>query len=110
MADIPFYACWRDIAGRHICTLVKIRVNGQWTKVTIDAGPNAKGYKLFDSRIDELVTILGFTLPYNFFIKERELTGVQFDWNHVTGFKFYYKEATMRTDFTTETRTLCLIP
>ena len=91
MADIPFYACWRDLADRQIWTLVKIRVNGQWGKVTIDAGPNAKGYQLFDSRIDELVTILGFTLPVNFFIKERELTGVQFDWNHVTGFKFYYK-------------------
>ena len=91
MADIPFYACWRDIADRQIWTPVKIRVNGQWGKVTIDAGPNAKGYQLFDSRIDELVTILGFTLPTNFFIKERELTGVQFDWNHVTGFKFYYQ-------------------
>ena len=91
MADIPFYACWRDIADRQIWTLVKIRVNGQWAKVTIDAGPNAKGYQLFDSRIDELVTILGFTLPVNFFIKERELTGVNFDWNNVTGFKFYYK-------------------
>ena len=91
MADIPFYVCWRDIADRQIFTVVKVRVNGQWGKITIDAGPNSKGYQLFDSRIDELVTILGFTLPTNFFIKERELTGVQFDWNHVTGFKFYYK-------------------
>lgn len=91
MADIPFYVCWRDLFDRQIFTTVKVRVNGQWGKITVDAGPNAKGYQIFDSRIDELVSILGFTLPYNFFIKERELTGVQFDWNHVTGFKFYYK-------------------
>ena len=91
MADIPFYACWRDLSDREIWTIAKIRVNGQWGKITIDAGPNAKGYQLFDSRIDELVTILGFTLSENFFIKERETTGIKFDWNHVTGFKFYYK-------------------
>ena len=91
MADIPFYACWRDIADRQVWTLVKVRFNGQWGKVTIDAGPNAKGYQIFDSRIDELVNILGYTLPQNFFIQERELTGVRFDWNHVTGFKFYYQ-------------------
>jgi hypothetical protein len=76
MADIPFYACWRDLFDRQIWTLVKVRVNGQWAKITIDAGPNAKGYQIFDSRIDELVTILGYTLPQNFFIKERELTGL----------------------------------
>ena len=91
MADIPFYACWRDIADRQIWTTAKVRFNGEYGKITIDAGPRAKGYQIFDSRIDELVTILGFTLPQNFFIKERELTGVRFDWNHVTGFKFYYK-------------------
>jgi len=91
MADIPFYACWRDLSDRQIWTLAKVRFNGQWGKVTVDAGPNAKGYQLFDSRIDELVNILGYTLPQNFFIQERELTGVRFDWNHVTGFKFYYK-------------------
>lgn len=91
MADIPFYACWRDLSDRQIWTTAKIRFNGQWGKVTVDAGPNAKGYQLFDSRIDELVQILGYTLPQNFFIQEREQTGVRFDWNHVTGFKFYYK-------------------
>lgn len=90
MADIPFFACWRDIADRQIFTTAKLRFNGEYGKVTIDAGPRAKGYQLFDSRIDELVQILGYTLPQNFFIKERELTGVRFDWNHVVGFKFYY--------------------
>ncbi len=69
MSDIAFYACWRDIADRQIWTLVKVRVNGQWGKITIDAGPNAKGYQLFDSRIDELYTILGFTLPTKFLHK-----------------------------------------
>jgi|APSaa5957512535_1039671.scaffolds.fasta_scaffold16650_2 hypothetical protein len=91
MADMEFYACWRDIADRQIFTTAKVRFNGEWGKVTIDAGPNAKGYQIFDSRIDELISIMGFTLPQNFFIKERELTGVRFDWNHVVGFKFYYK-------------------
>ena len=91
MADIPFYACWRDIADRQIWTTAKVRFNGEYGKITIDAGPRAKGYQIFDSRIDELVTILGYTLPQNFFIKERELTGVRFDWNHVVGFKFYYQ-------------------
>ena len=76
---------FRDLQDHRVFVDVKIRVSGDWIFFKFDAGPQAR-MQLHDDRTDELFKLLGFTFPHNFFIKERDLGGIRFDWNHVKEF------------------------
>lgn len=52
--------------------------NNQWETHDLDFGVRASQDSFF-SRFDELATLFGYTLPYNWFIPEREFTGKAFD-------------------------------
>lgn len=56
--------------------------NYEWETFDLSFGPRSP-QNYFFSRFDELVNILGYTLPYDQFIPEREFSGVQFDWRYV---------------------------
>lgn len=90
MADIPYIHWWRDISDRIVYSETKIPAHDRWQKIKVQAGPKAN-LQLHDSRIDELFKLFGFTFPDNFFIAERELTGVKFDWRRVKEFGCFYQ-------------------
>jgi len=92
MYEMPFVYHFRDLFDRTVYTEVKARRNGKYTTIDFEAGPNAK-MQLHDNRTDELITFLGFTLSTNFFLEEKEYTGVRFDWENVKGMGMFWKGA-----------------
>lgn len=91
-ADIPFLLFFRDKFDTLVYKEITQRSHNRWGKFRTAAGPNAN-MKIFDSRIDELFTALGFTFPDNFFLEQRELTGLKFDWRRVKEIFCVYKES-----------------
>ena len=92
MSEIPFIWAFRDIFDRTVYTEAKARINGKWGTMKLEAGPNAK-MQLHDSRTDELFSIFGYVFPHNFFLTEKEYTGVNFDWRRVKEIKCFWKGA-----------------
>jgi len=90
--DMPIVWWFLDKFDRIVYTETKIRRNGEWDTIAFPAGPDAK-MQLYDNRIDELVTLLGYTLPFNFFLQEKEYTGVRFDWRNVKAMGCFYKDS-----------------
>ncbi len=90
--DMPLVWWFMDKFDRIVYTETKVRRNGEWDTIAFPAGPEAK-MQLYDNRIDELVTLLGYTLPFNFFLQEKEYTGVRFDWRQVKAMGCFYKDA-----------------
>jgi hypothetical protein len=90
--DMPIVWWFLDKFDRIVYTETKIRRNGEWDTIAFPAGPDAK-MQLYDNRIDELVILLGYTLPFNFFLQEKEYTGVRFDWRNVKAMGCFYKDA-----------------
>ncbi len=67
------------------------RVNNAWEQHTIPVGPRAP-QSLYNSRINELEIVFGHILPnFNFFLPEREFSGVLFDWRYLKGFGVFMK-------------------
>ena len=90
--DMPIVWWFLDKFDRIVYTETKIRRNGEWDSIVFPAGPDAK-MQLYDNRIDELVNLLGYTLPFNFFLQEKEYTGVRFDWRNVKAMGCFYKDS-----------------
>ena len=90
MANMSFIYWYRDIFNRIVYGEKVIPLNGFWKKIRLEAGYGSN-LKLLDSRINELFKLYGYVFPHNHFLKERELTGVRFDWNHVKEMGFFYK-------------------
>jgi len=90
--DMPIVWWFLDKFDRIVYTETKIRRNGEWDTIAFPAGPDAK-MQLYDNRIDELVTLLGYTLPFDFFLQEKEYTGVRFDWRNVKAMGCFYKDS-----------------
>ena len=91
MPNVPGVMWWRDLQDRVIYTDANIENAKGWGKIKADAGTQAKAYKLHELRTDELATIFGYVLPTDFTLKEKEFTGIQFDWNKVVEFGWFYK-------------------
>ena len=90
--DLPLIFWFLDKFDRIVYTETKVRRNGEWDTIAFPAGPEAE-MQLYDNRIDELVQLLGYTLPFNFFLQEKEYTGVRFDWRNVKAMGCFYKDA-----------------
>lgn len=90
-ADFPMVFWAMDKFDRIVFQEFTCRVNDQWQDVTLPFGNNS-GMELFVSRIDEAVKAGDFILPFDFTIKEREFTGVAFDWRFVKCVGWFYKE------------------
>ena len=69
--------------------------NGSWQDHTIPVGPRSP-QAIHNSRIDELYRepIFGHILPnFDFFLLEREFTGIEFDWRFVKGWGIFWKDS-----------------
>ena len=81
-ANIKQIFWFQDISDRIAIYRYDIPTHGEWQKITIPAGPGSN-LELHDSRIDELSSLFGWVFSDQTFLKERELTGVRFDWTNV---------------------------
>ncbi len=82
-----------DRADKVFVQEFKQRVNNAWEQHTIPVGPRAP-QSLYNSRIDELESIFGHTLPnFDFFLPEREFNGVIFDWRFLKAFGVFMKNS-----------------
>ncbi len=91
-ADLPMIFWAMDKFDRVYFHEFTQRFNNQWQSHSVPIGAGA-AQDLYHSRIDEYATIFGFILPFNFFIPEREFTGVEFDWRFVKMIGIFYKES-----------------
>ena len=92
LAKIPKIHWFRDLSDRIVYTETFVRAHDNWQKITVPVGKGSN-FKLHDSRIDELFTMFGYTFPHDHFIKERELTGVEFDWTKVREMGCFYRDS-----------------
>lgn len=82
IANMPMTLWAMDKFGRVYFQDFTHRVNTEWDDYTISFGPDSP-QQYFFSRFDEVAELLGYKLPFNFNLREREYTGVQFDWRFV---------------------------
>ena len=76
---------FRDIADRIAIHRYEVRAHGQYQRIVIPCGADSN-LEIYDSRIDDLWKILGFTISESRqTVDDRELTGVRFDWGAVVG-------------------------
>ena len=88
-ANMPFKAWAIDVFGRIWFADFTVRRMGQYDHVRITFGERS-GNKLHHNRIDELFSLLGFTFSQNFFVKQKEFTGIAFDWRFVKSWGLFW--------------------
>lgn len=81
-ADMTARFWFRDLQDHRVYTDTTIRVSSEFVPFHVDVGPDAH-MQLHDDRTSELYKAFGITFPHNFFIKEKEYSGIVFDWRHV---------------------------
>jgi len=83
--DQPYVLWFVDIFDRIAYYDFRIRRNNSWELINIPVGPNSS-YKIYHSRIEEINYIQNFVLGGgDFYLPEKEFTGIQFDWRFVKG-------------------------
>ena len=87
--NMPFKAWAIDIFGRIWYSDFTVRRNGEYSFIRIQFGDNAP-QKLHHNRIDELFTLFGFTFSQNFFLKQKQFTGIEFDWRFVKSWGIFW--------------------
>ena len=76
--NIPMTYWRKDHEGRFFFKDFTIPENNQWHPVTVALPPFGPS-NLYFNRLDELATVLGYTIPFDFFIPEKEFTGVKYE-------------------------------
>ena len=82
LANIPMILWALDNFGRIYYQDFQLSRNGAWDNIVIPFGYSAP-QQLYFSRIDELALLLGYTFPWDGYIREKEFSGVYFDWKYV---------------------------
>ena len=96
VANIPMIFWAVDSFDRIYFHKFKLRRNGEWENVvipfsTINSRDNSN---LYFARWDELAHFFGYVIGgLNFTLKEKEFTGVKFDWRFVRGWGIMYAES-----------------
>lgn len=98
IANIPMVFWAIDLFDRVYYSEFKLRRNYQWDTVRIPFGYQAPK-QLYFSRGDELPRLLGFTIPWDFTVPEKEFTGAVFDWRFVKGWGVMMKAPYTDTGF-----------
>lgn len=88
-ADMPMKAFAVDIFDRVWFTDFKLRRNGEYSKVQLGFGELAPK-QLHHYRVDELLLLFGTILPFDFFLQQKEWTGIEFDWRFVKSWGMFY--------------------
>jgi len=76
--NIPMIYWRKDNNSRFFFKEYSIPENNEYTTIDISLPPFGPT-NLYFNRIDELAEVLGFTLPFDFFIKEKEFSGVKYE-------------------------------
>jgi hypothetical protein len=90
-ADLPMVFWAMDKFDRIVWQEFSLRVNGQYQDVSLGFGEGS-GMEPYFSRVDEVAKWNGYLMPFDFMLKEREYTGVAFDWRYVKCIGWFYKE------------------
>lgn len=96
--DNQAFTFWAvDMFDRVFYQDFQCRINGAFETIDVQFGANANQL-LYFNRLDELQLLGGFTSPWNFFLKEKEFTGVAFDWRFVKSCGWQWKGANDETN------------
>jgi hypothetical protein len=88
-ANFPMVAWAIDVFGRIRFENFTLKRNGQYDHVRVSFGKNASS-ELYHNRIDELFTLWGFNFSYDWFLKEKQFTGIAFDWRFVKSWGIFW--------------------
>src|SRR3972149_2488990 len=89
-ADMPM-VCWAvDIFDRIWYTPIKISRNGQYDVFDLSFGENSAG-QLHHGRYDEYLKLFGIVLETDWLLKEKEWSGLEFDWRFVKAIGIFYE-------------------
>ncbi len=89
-SDMPMVFWARDIFDRVWFANYKLRRNGEYSLIRISFGENGI-QNLHHARYDELLELFGIVLDINWFLKEKEFTGIEFDWRFVKSMGTFYE-------------------
>jgi len=89
-SDMPMVFWARDIFDRVWFAKFKLRRNGEYSLIRISFGENAI-QNLHHARYDELLELFDIVLDINWFLKEKEFTGIEFDWRFVKSMGMFYE-------------------
>lgn len=78
-ANMTFVYWRKDLNGRFFFKDFIIPENNEFYPVNIQLPPYGPT-QLYFNRLNELVQVLGYTLPFDFFIQEKEFSGVKYEW------------------------------
>ncbi len=82
----------RDLFGRVYFFETTIDRNNQWAILRIPIPPVGSPTQLYHNRLDELGTVLGYTIPTAFGLPEKEFSGVRFDERFAKSWGVFYAE------------------
>ena len=68
-----------------------ISENNEFTTIKIPLPPFGPT-NLYFNRLDELAEVLGYTIPFDFFIKEKEFSGVRYEWRKNQSWGIFLKQ------------------
>tara|TARA_B110000495_G_C23040896_1_gene624262 strand:+ start:1657 stop:5307 length:3651 start_codon:yes stop_codon:yes gene_type:complete len=88
-SNMPFKVWAMDIFGRIWFGNFELRHMNEYNHVRVVVGESAPS-RMYYNRIDELFAINGFTFSQNFFLKQKEFTGLQFDWRFVKSWGLFW--------------------
>jgi len=88
-ANMQMKAWAIDVFGRIWFDNFILERNGQYEHARVSFGKNARS-NLYHNRIDELYTLWGYNFSYDWFLKEREFTGIAFDWRFVKSWGIFW--------------------
>lgn len=91
-ANIPMIYWRKDFNSRFFFKEFSILENNEFYTVEIKLPPFGTT-NIFFSRINELVKLLGYTLPFDFFIKEKEFSGVKYEFRKNDSWGVFMKGA-----------------
>ena len=92
-SNIPVIYWRRDLFGRVYYHEFTIPRNNEWWIERVPIPPVAPPTQLYHNRLDELGSILGYTIPTIFGLPEKEFSGVRFDHKFAKGWGVMYKES-----------------
>jgi len=92
LANMPMTMWAVDIFDRIWFAPFNLRRNGEYSLIKVNFGETAP-QSIHHNRIDELFDSFGFTFSQNFFLKQKEFTGIEFDFRFVRGWGMFWNVA-----------------
>ena len=88
--NIPMVYWRKDFNSRFFFKDFSIPENNEFFTVDVSLPPFGPT-NLYFNRIDELTKVLGYTLPYDFFIQEKEFSGVKYEFRKNDSWGYFMK-------------------